>query len=60
MNLRKIRQENNMSQKVLSEQIGVSQRIISYWESGKREMPVRYARKIGKIFHINWKDLYED
>ncbi len=60
MNLKEFRWLKGISQKKLADKIGVSQKIISAWEVGSRELPVRHAKKIAEVLDCKWKDLYED
>ena len=56
MNLGKILQEERekqrLSKKQLAKMANVSDTIISYWESGKREMTVKNADKIFKALGV--------
>lgn len=58
--LRELRVALNMSQKELAKKVGVNYRTISSYETGARDMPVRVAKKIGKVLNIDWWILYED
>lgn len=58
--LKSLRIERNMTQKELGSEVGVDARTISSYETGARELPVKVAKKIGKIFEIDWWILYED
>lgn len=58
--LKSLRNERNMTQKELGSEVGVDARTISSYETGARELPVKVAKKIGKIFKIDWWILYED
>ena len=57
--LERARTKQGMSQERLAELIGLKRAIISAWETGTRDMPVRHARKIAKVFDCDWKDLYD-
>lgn len=59
-NLKEKRKNNKLSQTQLAEMIGVSQKLVSFWETGRQEMPIRHAKKIAKVLKCNWKDLYDD
>ena len=39
--------------------IGVSQKLISIWETGRQELPVRQARKLAEVLGCDWKELYD-
>lgn len=58
--LKSLRIERNMTQKELGSEVGVDARTISSYETGVRELPVKIAKKIGKILKIDWWILYED
>lgn len=58
--LKELRIALNMSQRELAEKVGVNYRTISSYETGAREMPVKVAKRIGKVFEIDWWILYED
>lgn len=58
--LKSLRIERNMTQKELGSEVGVDARTISSYETGARELPVKIAKKIGKIFKIDWWTLYEN
>ena len=58
--LKSLRIERNMTQKELGSEVGVDARTISSYETGVRELPVKIAKRIGKIFKIDWWILYED
>ena len=57
--LKSLRIERNMTQKELGSEVGVDARTISSYETGVRELPVKIAKRIGKIFKIDWWLLYE-
>ncbi len=56
---KKQREQNNITQKELAKKIGVTETLVGFWENGKRELPVRHAKKIAKIFKIDWWELYD-
>lgn len=58
--LKEIRLAKNLKQSELAKQVGVNYRTISSYETGAREMPVKVAKRIGKVFEIDWWILYED
>lgn len=57
--LRSLRIERNMTQKELGSEVGVDARTISSYETGVRDLPVRIAKRIGKVLKIDWWILYE-
>lgn len=58
--LKELRVGLNISQRELAEKVGVNHRTISSYETGARDMPVSVAKKIGKVFNIDWWKLYEE
>ena len=57
--LKKLRREHNWSQKLASEQIGISRSYLAMVEEGKRVPSVAAAKKIAEIFRIEWHTLFE-
>ena len=57
--LSKLRQDYNLSQKQLAEQIGVSQASINYWEKGQRTPSIDAAQKLANFFKIPISELLE-
>ncbi|MFR5674211.1 MAG: helix-turn-helix transcriptional regulator [Agathobacter rectalis] len=57
--LAKLRQDCNLSQKQLAEQIGVSQASINYWEKGQRTPSIDAAQKLANFFKIPISELLE-
>lgn len=57
--LKDLRVDLNMSQRELAEKVGVNYRTISSYETGARDMPVKVAKKIGKVLNVDWWKLYE-
>lgn len=58
--LKSLRIERNMTQKELGSEVGVDARTISSYETGVRDLPVRIAKRIGRILEIDWWILYEE
>ena len=58
--LKEIRLAKNLKQSELAKKVGVNYRTISSYETGARDMPVRVAKKIGKVLNIDWWILYEE
>lgn len=58
--LKEIRLAKNLKQSELAKQVGVNYRTISSYETGARDMPVKVAKKIGKVLNIDWWILYEE
>lgn len=51
--LKEIRLEKNMTRKQLADVLFVSERLISYWENGKRECNFDTLIRIADIFNIS-------
>lgn len=39
---------------------GVSYQMYSHYETGRRELPVRVARKIAEGLKVHWTELYDE
>ncbi len=48
-----LRTENNMSRSELAKKLGVSTRLISYWENGQRECDFNMLIKISSLFEVS-------
>ena len=48
-----LRVENNLSRSQLAQKLGVSVRLISYWENGKRECDFDMLIKIANLFSVS-------
>lgn len=51
--LKELRQENALSQSVLAQKIGVSQKAIDYWERGVNEPKATYIVKLADFFDVS-------
>lgn len=49
-NFKTKRKEAEICQVKLAELLKVTQQMISYWETGKQELPIKRAKEIAKIF----------
>lgn len=58
--LTQLRLKKEVTQEELGKAIGVSEKTISTYETGRRNLPVDKAKKIGEYFQVNWWQLYED
>lgn len=58
-NLRKIREELNLTQKDFAERIGYNFRTVSNWELGFRVPSIFVIKKISKEFSISLDDLFD-
>ncbi len=56
-NLKEMRVSASLTQKQLAEKLGVLERTISYWESGKRECDFDTLIKIAEFFGSSIDDL---
>ena len=52
-NLNELRVESGLSRLELSKRLGVSTRLISYWENGKRECDFNMLIKIANLFSVS-------
>jgi transcriptional regulator with XRE-family HTH domain len=55
--IKSFREIRHMSQSKLAEQLGVSQRNVSYYESGERTPPADVLKKLAAIFNITIDEL---
>ena len=60
INLRKLRLQHNLKQSELADKIGVTQRKVSYWESGKIEPDIRVLMLLSAFFEISIDELIKD
>lgn len=58
-NIKKYRNKFHLSQKQLSEKIGVKQNTISEWENDKKMPNIRKAMEIANIFKTTIEELYK-
>ena len=52
-NLRTLRKERHVSQEVLAEYLGVSQRLVSHYENGKCEPCLDYLCRLAEYFDVS-------
>ena len=50
--IKELRNEKHISQKMLAEQIGVSQKAIDFWEKGINEPKASYIIRLAKFFNV--------
>ena len=55
MMLRGLRGKEDITQAELAERLGISQNMVSDMESGKRNISVNMAKRIGETFHVPYK-----
>ena len=51
--LREIREDRNLKQKDISKLLNVSQVAYSYYELGKRQIPIDILKKLAKIYNVS-------
>ncbi|MBQ6727712.1 MAG: helix-turn-helix transcriptional regulator [Clostridia bacterium] len=56
-NIKELRTERSMSQKVLAEKIGVSQGAVYFWEKEINEPTVGYIIKLATLFGVSTDEL---
>ncbi|ADR23136.1 hypothetical protein MATR_30150 [Marivirga tractuosa] len=59
LNLKRYRESLGLSQVQLADYLSINREEISYYENGKRTMPVKLIEKAAKLFGIDEFDLYE-
>ncbi len=58
--LKEIRHDWFMSQREMADFLGVHPTTYSRYENGKRELPMRYAKKLAKALYIHWWSFYKE
>lgn len=56
-NLKKLRKENNISQKALAEKLKTSVKTVSHWETGYSEPSLLQLRVLADLFNITADEL---
>jgi len=51
--LKQLRQERNLSQRKLAEELGFSNQTVSFWEIGRREPDLDTLTKIADYFEVS-------
>ncbi|MBI4648135.1 MAG: helix-turn-helix transcriptional regulator [Bacteroidia bacterium] len=59
-NLSSLREKMGMNQNELAEMLGVKREIISYYETGSREVPIILLEKLADFFRVDLADLMEN
>ncbi|MDU0938795.1 MAG: helix-turn-helix transcriptional regulator [Clostridiales bacterium] len=59
MGLKEKRKIKGLNQTELATAIGLKQSVVSAWEVGVQELPVRNAKRIAEVLGCDWKDLYD-
>ncbi len=57
VNLKRLRETSGLSQQALAEKLRVTQRKISYWESGKIEPDLEFLWRIADFFDLSVDEL---
>lgn len=57
--LRGLREDSDMSQKELAEKLNISQRTLSHYETGKRDIPTEMLIKVADYFDVSVDYLLE-
>ena len=58
--IKELRTEHNLTQKVLADLIGVSQKAIDYWERGVNEPKASYIIALVKTFEISFDEFFSE
>ena len=59
-NLKKARKSKGLTQKALSEKLGVALSTVAMWETGSRQPDYQMLNRIADFFGISFDDLLED
>ncbi len=59
-NIERFRKSNNMKQTVLADFLGISREMISYYENGKRPIPIQILMKLSDLFGVDLEVLISD
>ena len=59
-NLKKLRQDNNLSQEDIAEKLNTSYKTVSHWETGYSEPSLTQLEKLSKIFDVTIDELIKD
>ncbi len=55
--LKELRKQNNMTQEQLGERVGVTNKTISRWETGKYMPPIECLKLLSDIYHISINEI---
>lgn len=58
--LKKLRQDNNLSQEDIAEKLNTSVKTVSHWETGCSEPSLTQLEKLSKIFDVTIDELIKD
>ena len=59
MNLKELRKEKGFTQEQLAKECEVQRTTITMIEIGENKPSVELAKKLGKIFEVEWKGFFE-
>ena len=59
-NMRSYREINGFTQEVVAGYLGVKREMISYYESGSREIPFHLLERLSDLFGVDMADLFEE
>ena len=59
-NLKKVRKSKGLTQKALSEQLGVALSTVAMWETGSRQPDYQTLNRIADFFGVSFDELLED
>ena len=51
--LRDLREDKELKQKEVADVLGIDQRVYSNYETGKREIPIRFVVKLADFYHTS-------
>lgn len=57
-NLKKVREDKGMKQSELADIMGVSQKTVSAWETGRRTPSTKYMQQLEDIFKVAKEDIF--
>ena len=60
IDLRTLRQNNGLTQTALAESVGIVRQTISNIECGISAPSVGLAKKLAKVFGVNWYDFFSE
>ena len=55
--IKKLRQENNLTQQELADKLGITDKAVSKWENGRCLPDVYYLKILADLFHVTEKEL---
>lgn len=59
-NIKTLREKMGINQNELADMIGVKREMVSYYETGTREIPIILLEKLADFFRVDLGDLMED